>query len=338
MKDYSGKLETRKSKQGTSEGLGPKLSNHGSIFVFRNPPAAVREQFTTVDWASFPPASEDCYVQVNVFAACDDSKQSAFHMGSTMEVTYSLFKKSFPWISKAIPFSDNCGDYHSTAATLFNHEIGRLTGIFVVRVEHSEAGEGKGEVDVRFGIWSRKFNTTLANENRLCAGDLFHQMDQSRGRNDFIIQTQINRTMFRKGTSGAIPKLSESQAVEYLPGGGIRIFEVGNMGHGTLVTAEELRKFDHYGLMEAESTGSKAIQTSVGPMQPSVRKTNSIKSALADEKSQKEEAMEVKRQARKDEKAVQLNDVINKHAPASEGRICAECNMFYKTEVRRTQV
>jgi len=31
MKDYSGKLETRKSKQGTSEGLGPKLSNHGSI-------------------------------------------------------------------------------------------------------------------------------------------------------------------------------------------------------------------------------------------------------------------------------------------------------------------
>jgi hypothetical protein len=43
--------------------------------------------------------------------------------------------------------------------------------------------------------------------------------------------------------------------------------------------------------------------------------------------------MEVKRQSRNDEKAVQLNDVIKKHAPASEGRICAECNMFYKTEV-----
>lgn len=148
------------SKQGTSEALGPELSNHGSIFVLRNPPAEVREQFPTVDWASFPPPNEECYVQVNIFAACDDSKQSAFHMGSTMEVTYLLFKKSFPWISKAIPFSDNCGDYHSTAATNFNHEMGRLTGIFVVRVEHSEAGEGKGEVDVRFGIWSRKFNTT----------------------------------------------------------------------------------------------------------------------------------------------------------------------------------
>jgi hypothetical protein len=76
--------------------------------------------------------------------------------------------------------------------------------------------------------------------------------------------------MFRKGTSGAIPKLSESQAVEYLPGGGIRIFEVGNMGDGTLVTAEELRKFDHYGLMEAESTGSKAIKSSAGPMRPPI--------------------------------------------------------------------
>ena len=31
MKDYSGKLEARKSKQGTSENLGTKLSNHGSI-------------------------------------------------------------------------------------------------------------------------------------------------------------------------------------------------------------------------------------------------------------------------------------------------------------------
>lgn len=43
---------------------------------------------------------------------------------------------------------------------------------------------------------------------------VFHQMEQSKGKNDFIIETQINRSMFKTGTSGAIQKLSESQAVE----------------------------------------------------------------------------------------------------------------------------
>jgi hypothetical protein len=45
VKDYSGKLEARKSAQGTSEILGQKLPNHGSVIVMRYPSTEVRYQF-----------------------------------------------------------------------------------------------------------------------------------------------------------------------------------------------------------------------------------------------------------------------------------------------------
>lgn len=66
------------------------------------------------------------------------------------------------------------------------------------------------------------------------------------------------------------------------------------MGVSTLVSEEELRKFDLYDLMKSDTTGSKAIQTSTGLMQPLVRSTHSIKGVLADEKTQKEQANEKK--------------------------------------------
>ena len=96
MKDYSGKLEARKSKQGTSENLGKKLSNHGSIVIMRNPTEELRAQHTSVDWSKFPSADEDVYLQVNCFVACDDSTQSTYHMGCMMEVEYKKIKQSFP--------------------------------------------------------------------------------------------------------------------------------------------------------------------------------------------------------------------------------------------------
>ena len=49
------------------------MSNHGSIFVMRNPPQETRDQHQDVDWAQFPAASEDVYLQVNCFVASDDS-------------------------------------------------------------------------------------------------------------------------------------------------------------------------------------------------------------------------------------------------------------------------
>ena len=77
-----------------------------------------------------------------------------------------------------MPYSDQCGDYHSAAATLYNHEIGRFTGIHVVRSEHSEVGEGKGEVDIKFGIIAQQFYTMLANSDREGASALFEQTEK----------------------------------------------------------------------------------------------------------------------------------------------------------------
>ena len=147
-----GKLEARKSHQGTSENLGCKISLHGSLFIMKNPPQHIRDLHSdSVDWSKFPSAEDDCLVQVNVYGGSDNSKQSANHMGNVMSVQYKELKKSFPWITAAIPFSDQCGDYRSTPATIFNHEMGRLTGVRVKLVIHAEVGEGKGEMDMRFG-------------------------------------------------------------------------------------------------------------------------------------------------------------------------------------------
>ena len=150
--DYMGKLEARKSHQGTSENLGCKISLHGSLFIIKKPPQHIQYLHSdSVDWSKFPSAEDDCLVQVNVYGGSDNSKQSANHMGNVMSVQYKELKKSFPWITAAIPFSDQCGDYRSTPATIFNHEMGRLTGLRVKLVIHAEVGEGKGEMDMRFG-------------------------------------------------------------------------------------------------------------------------------------------------------------------------------------------
>ena len=117
-KDYMGKLEARKSKQGISENLGRKLSLHGSLFIIRNPPQSIREQHPEVDYSKFSAADDDCLVQVNMYGASDESKQSAFHMGNVMSVQYKAVKAAFPWLTSAIPYSDQCGDYRSTAATV----------------------------------------------------------------------------------------------------------------------------------------------------------------------------------------------------------------------------
>ena len=73
-------------------------------------------------------------------------------MGNVMSVQYKAVKVAFPWLTGAIPYFDQCGDYRSsTSATIFNHEMGRLTELRVKLVLHSEVGSGKGEVDMHFG-------------------------------------------------------------------------------------------------------------------------------------------------------------------------------------------
>ena len=61
-KDYMEKLEARKSKQGTSENLGRKISLHGSLFIMRNPPQFIRDQHTDIDFSEFPDADDDFLV------------------------------------------------------------------------------------------------------------------------------------------------------------------------------------------------------------------------------------------------------------------------------------
>ena len=286
-KDYMGKLEARKSMQGTSENLGRKISLHGSLFIMRSPTADIRAAHPEVDWTKFPAADDDCFVQVNMYGASDESKQSAFHMGGVMSVQYPALKKAFPWLTSTIPYSDQCGDYRSTAATVFNHEMGRLSGLRVKLVLHSEVGEGKGEVDMRLGQKSQQFVSILARLPRTCAADLFTHLELCAGGGDYNLELAISLQLFKEGSSGAIAFLEQCAAVEYPAEGGLVLREIHGYGPGVVVSQAEVKAKDHYGIMDAAETGSYALQQSGGDMAPQRRDSDSSKKQATGERNQK---------------------------------------------------
>ena len=335
MKDYSGKLEARKSLQGTSENLGKKISNHGSIFVMRNPGENIRERYPDVDWTQYPAASKEAFLQVNCFVACDDSSQSAYTMGCMMEVSYPELKQSFPWLDTVIPFSDQCGDYHSTAATIYNHEIGRLTGIHVGRSEHSEVGEGKGEVDMKFGILAQQFYTTLANSDRADASDLFNQLEEVRRAGDFNMQAAIDRSIFKAGSGKAIPYHDQCQCVEHnREGGGIILREFEGIGSGIPYSKEQLKAHDAYSLMKSEvGSGTEVLRSTKGGMVPVVRDTCKDKAQKLEVKTRKQqEAAERKRRKAENDSAA-MAAAVKEHRPKNavdaEQLRCAACGRTY---------
>jgi hypothetical protein len=342
MKDYSGKLEARKSKQGTSENLGKKLSNHGSIFVMRNPSQETRDQHQGVDWSQFPAASEDVYLQVNCFVASDDSNQSAYHMGCMMEVTYKELKESFPWLDTVIPFSDQCGDYHSTAATIYNHEIGRLTGIHVGRSEHSEVGEGKGEVDMKFGILAQQFYTTLANSNREDASDLFDQLEEAKRAGNYNMQASIDRSLFKEAGSGkAIPHHDQCQCVVHnRTDGGIRLHEFHGIGSGIPYSKEQLKAHDAYGLMDSmDGSGSSLLRSTEGMMAPAIRQTKDAKSEKMKLKTQKQEESTQRKKQRAEDDGASRAAIVQEHCNDEQQMSfhCGDCRRTYLSQSRFDQ-
>ena len=166
-----------------------------------------------------------------MYDASDESKQSPFHMGSVMSVQYKLLKEAFPWLTCAIPYSDQCGDYRS-AATIFNHERGRLTGLRVKLVLHPEVGDGKSEVDMKFGHKAQLFVAILARLPRTCAADLHQHLELCRYRGDYNLELNISMALFKPGTSGALPYLEQCASVEYLEDGGLILREVYGYGPG----------------------------------------------------------------------------------------------------------
>jgi hypothetical protein len=327
-KDYMGKLEARKSKQGTSENLGRKISLHGSLFIMKNPSADIRKDYPDVDWTMFPPADDECLVQVNMYGAADESKQSPFHMGNIMSVQYPAVKAAFPWLTSAIPYSDQCGDYRSTAATIFNHEMGRLTGLKVKLVMHSEVGEGKGEVDMRFGQKAQQFVAILGRLPRTCAAHLFEHLELCRGAGDYNLEVDISMALFKPGSSRTLSYLEQCASVEYPEGGGVVLREVPGYGPGVAVSKEELVKLDHYGLMAAEETGSVALQTSEGPMKVQRRDHDNAKRQAAGDRQQLQKEKFMLREDKKKKKA----DLLAAVEPKSRVRDCGACGAKYRTE------
>lgn len=292
----------------------------------RNPPQWLRDTMgEDFDFSGYPAADDDCFIQVNMFAASDDSNQSAYTVGCVMETTYTTLKESFPWITKAVIYSDQCGDYHSTLSLIFNHEIGRLTGIRIILCAHTEVGEGKSEVDMRFGQLMQRMNKHLGKVNRRDAAELFQNMEKVRSNGDRNLNIAINRSRFKSGTSGAIPLLSQCQSYEFPEGGGVIIREVYGYGEGIFLSKEDLMKYDHYGIIDSVGTGTYVIDESVGKQVPMRRHTYEGK---REAKINKDEQSASKK--RKSANIIEMNaTLLKKVEPKSERVECGECGRGY---------
>ena len=74
---------------------------------------------------------------------------------------------------------------------MVHHELGRLTGLRVEQVIHTESGEGKGPVDMKLGLLSMSFQKTLARLHRRCAEEMFQHMEIAVQKSDCARRTEI---------------------------------------------------------------------------------------------------------------------------------------------------
>ena len=106
---------------------------------------------------------------------------------------------------------------------------------------HSEVGEGKVEVDMKFGHKAQHFVSILGRLPRLNAADLFQHLELCRFDRDYNLELDISMTfLFKPGSSGALPYLEQCTSVEYLPEGGLILREIYGYGPGIKVNKSTL--------------------------------------------------------------------------------------------------
>jgi hypothetical protein len=185
---------------------------------------------------------------------------------------------------------------------------------------------------MRFGIFSQKFVTTLAHRDCESAAQLFGQIDSTSASNDFVVETAIDREIFKGSCSKAIPLLSSSQCIGYYEGGGITIFEVYGYDEGIHNSFEDLPSFDKYGAMSsANGTGSFALQTSQGSMQAAARHSYRDMEETSAALSKKQGEGTVVRNDKVFDKKRAMDAAAAKHTE-KRGVICVDCQEVYSKE------
>ena len=136
------------------------------------------------------------------------------------------------------------------------------------------------------------------------------------------MEVAINRQLFRQGSRGAIPGHSSSSHFTFTETGGVIMREVHGYGPGIFVSREELTKYDHNNLMEAEDgTGSFAIQTSEGPIVPMRRETSSGKQEAREAKQASMEATKSQSANKKAAVDLERKSVV----PLADNHFCGLC-------------
>ena len=82
------------------------------------------------------------------------------------------------------------------------------------------------------------------------------------------MELDISMALFKPGSSGALPFLEQCASVEDLPEGGLILREIYGYSPGIKADKSTPEALDHNGIMQADETGSSALQTSGGPKVP----------------------------------------------------------------------
>ena len=106
--------------------------------------------------------------------------------------------------------------------------------------------------------------------------------------------------------------------------------EIYGYGPGIKVDKSTLEALDHYGLMQADETGSSALQTSGGPVVPQQRENYRAMAQIAAE-MRASTAVSTKAMARAEKEAT-VRGLLAAVEPEAVAKTCTECHGVYQRE------
>lgn len=168
-----------------------------------------------------------------------------------------------PWIKQVFGQSDQCDDYHSTQAIVAFAQIGRdgdgrRDGIQVAEHGYTEAGEGKGEVDMSCGQGKQDLARDRdAGHDHETAEEIWAGLERWRRNGDVNVVMGMDREAEVRVGAPPIPGIHDFQHVEFRQNGDVVLREAWELGRGRVIPRSELEKHDQHKLGESPGPWSR---------------------------------------------------------------------------------
>jgi hypothetical protein len=249
----------------------------------------------------------------------DDSRQNPFSVRSVKEVQYKRIKEELPWLETVRGQSDQCGDYHSTQATVSMSQLGTSTGLYVTEFGHTEPGEGKNVVDMDCGQGKQDLARDRDTGHDHESGEeIFDGLERRPRPGCDNVLMEMDRANERQGKGDKkppLPNISDYQHTTFNSDGSVACREAWGFGPGRLFSKDQLDTHDQH-MLGASGTGAVAVKASE-LLVPKAQFSNSQRTLKSDERRRKTtEKSELSTKKRRTDKEA----VAKEHGPDESHR------------------